>query len=152
MEDPVFVNQRERRSDADTRDGSCARPTVQPAPPAPAVSYKWDKIEITVETKYGNNFAILQRLTQAGHHSPRCRRRPGRHGALCDSTASQWSTSQDEELTQKTIDATVRTLPEEPTPGFWSPATPIPITAAAWLWSRSRARGSVRPGRSAAWE
>ena len=42
---------------------------------------QWDKIEITVETKYGNNLAILHGSPKPGHHSPGCRRRP-RHGVI----------------------------------------------------------------------
>ena len=72
---------------------------------------QWDKIEITVETKYGNNLAILHGSPKLDTTHPDAA--GGRVMALYGPDGILMVDSQDEELTQKTID-TVRTLSRDP--------------------------------------
>ena len=72
---------------------------------------QWDKIEITVETKYGNNLAILHGSPELDTTHPDAA--GGRVMALYGPDGVLMVDSQDEELTQKTID-TIRTLSREP--------------------------------------
>jgi len=72
---------------------------------------QWDKIEITIETKYGNNLAILHGSPKLDTTHPDAA--GGRVMALYGPDGVLMVDSQDEELTQKTID-TVRTLSREP--------------------------------------
>ncbi len=79
---------------------------------APGRSFaQWDKIEITVETKYGNNLAILHGSPKLDTTHPDAA--GGRVMALYGPDGVLMVDSQDEELAQKTIDA-VRTLSKEP--------------------------------------
>jgi len=88
---------------------------AQAAGPARAAGSRsfaqWDKIEITVETKYGNNLAILHGSPKLDTTHPDAA--GGRVMALYGPDGVLMVDSQDEELTQKTIDA-VRTLSREP--------------------------------------
>src|SRR6476469_5182152 len=72
---------------------------------------QWDKIEITVETKYGNNLAILH--GSPGLDTTHPDGAGGRVMALYGPDGVLMVDSQDEELTQKTIDC-IRTLSKEP--------------------------------------
>ena len=72
---------------------------------------QWDKIEITVETKYGNNLAILHGSPGLDTTHPDAA--GGRVMALYGPDGVLMVDSQDEELTQKTIDC-IRTLSKEP--------------------------------------
>src|SRR5678815_816227 len=62
---------------------------------------QWDKIEITVETKYGNNLAILHGSPGLDTTHPDAA--GGRVMALYGPDGVLMVDSQDEELTQKTI-------------------------------------------------
>lgn len=79
--------------------------------PGPRTFAQWDKIEITVETKYGNNLAILHGSPGLDTSHPDAA--GGRVMALYGPDGVLMVDSQDEELAQKTIDA-VRTLSKEP--------------------------------------
>src|SRR5215472_3336303 len=72
---------------------------------------QWDKIEITVETKYGDNLAVLHGSPGLDTTHPDAA--GGRVMALYGPDGILMVDSQDEELTQKTIDC-VRTLSKEP--------------------------------------
>jgi glyoxylase-like metal-dependent hydrolase (beta-lactamase superfamily II) len=72
---------------------------------------QWDKIEITVETKYGNNLAVLHGSPGLDTTHPDAA--GGRVMALYGPDGVLMVDSQDEELTQKTID-TIHTLSREP--------------------------------------
>ena len=72
---------------------------------------QWDKIEITVETKYGNNLAVLHGSPGLDTTHPDAA--GGRVMALYGPDGVLMIDSQDEELTQKTINA-IRTLSKEP--------------------------------------
>src|SRR6185369_17759598 len=72
---------------------------------------QWDKIEITVETKYGNNLAILHGSPGLDTTHPDAA--GGRVMALYGPDGVLMVDSQDEELTQKTIEC-IRTLSREP--------------------------------------
>ena len=72
---------------------------------------QWDKIEITVETKYGNNLAVLHGSPGLDTTHPDAA--GGRVMALYGSDGILMVDSQDEELTRKTID-TIHTLSREP--------------------------------------
>src|SRR5258707_10637375 len=86
--------------------------TSGPSPTAGARSFaQWDKIEITVETKYGNNLAILHGSPKLDTTHPDAA--GGRVMALYGPDGVLMVDSQDEELSQKTIDA-VHTLSTEP--------------------------------------
>jgi cyclase len=87
----------------------------QPSRPAPVASPRtfaqWDKIEITVETKFGNNLAILHGSPGLDTTHPDAA--GGRVMALYGPDGVLMVDSQDVELTQKTIDA-IGTLSKEP--------------------------------------
>ena len=87
------------------------RQRFQPAAAGPRSFAQWDKIEITVETKYGNNLAILHGSPGLDTTHPDAA--GGRVMALYGPDGVLMVDSQDEELTQKTID-TIRTLSKEP--------------------------------------
>jgi len=106
-----------------------AQATGSTATAGPRNFAQWDKIEITVETKYGNNLAVLHGSPGLDTTHPDAA--GGRVMALYGPDGILMVDSQDEELTQKTID-TIHTLSREP--------IRILITAAAWLSSRSSAR------------
>ena len=72
---------------------------------------QWDKIEITVETKYGNNLAILHGSPKLDTSHPDAA--GGRVMALYGPDGVLMVDSQDEELSQKTIDA-VHALSPQP--------------------------------------
>ena len=72
---------------------------------------QWDKIEITVETKYGNNLAVLHGSPGLDTTHPDAA--GGRVMALYGPDGVLMVDSQDEELTQKTID-TIHALSREP--------------------------------------
>ena len=72
---------------------------------------QWDKIEITVEQKFGNNLAILHGSPKLDTTHPDAA--GGRVMALYGPDGVLMIDSQDEELAQKTIDA-IRTLSREP--------------------------------------
>jgi len=74
---------------------------------APRTFAQWDKIEVTVETKYGNNLAILHGSPGLDTTHPDAA--GGRVMALYGPDGVLMVDSQDEELTQKTIGA-IRTL------------------------------------------
>ncbi len=78
---------------------------------APRTFAQWDKIQITVETKYGNSLAILHGSSGLDTTHPDAA--GGRVMALYGPDGVLMVDSQDEELTQKTID-TIRTLSKEP--------------------------------------
>ena len=72
---------------------------------------QWDKIQITVETKYGNNLALLHGSPKLDTSHPDAA--GGRAAALYGPDGILMVDSQDEELTQKTIDA-IHTLSKAP--------------------------------------
>jgi len=72
---------------------------------------QWDKIQITVETKYGNNLALLHGSPKLDTSHPDAA--GGRVAALYGPDGILMVDSQDEELTQKTIDA-IHTLSKAP--------------------------------------
>lgn len=78
---------------------------------APRSFAQWDKIEITVETKYGNNLAVLHGSPGLDTTHPDAA--GGRVMALYGPDGVLMVDSQDPELTQKTIDC-IRTLSKEP--------------------------------------
>src|SRR6476659_4496011 len=88
-----------------------AQATGSTAAAAPRSFAQWDKIEITVETRYGNNLAILHGSPGLDTTHPDAA--GGRVMALYGPDGILMVDSQDEELTQKTIDS-VRTLSKEP--------------------------------------
>ena len=88
-----------------------AQATGSTATAGPRSFAQWDKIEITVETKFGNNLAILH--GSAGLDTTHPDAAGGRVMALYGPDGVLMVDSQDEELTQKTIDC-VRTLSREP--------------------------------------
>ena len=77
----------------------------------PRTFAQWDKIEITVETKYGNNLAILHGSPGLDTTHPDAA--GGRVMALYGPDGVLMVDSQDEELAQKTID-TIHTLSNQP--------------------------------------
>ena len=88
-----------------------AQQAAAPGKPPPRTFAQWDKIQITVETKYGNNLAILHGSPDLDTSHPDAA--GGRVAALYGPDGILMVDSQDEELTQKVID-TVRTLSKEP--------------------------------------
>ena len=88
-----------------------AQATGSTATAGPRSFAQWDKIEITVETKFGNNLAILH--GSAGLDTTHPDAAGGRVMALYGPDGVLMVDSQDEELTQKTIDC-VRTLSRQP--------------------------------------
>src|SRR5690349_2854852 len=78
---------------------------------SPRTFAQWDKIAITVETKYGNNLAILHGSPGLDTTHPDAA--GGRVMALYGPDGVLMVDSQDEELTQKTIEC-IRTLSKEP--------------------------------------
>src|SRR6476661_3805384 len=90
---------------------SSAQARGSTATAGPRTFAQWDKIEVTVETKYGNNLAILHGSPGLDTTHPDAA--GGRAMALYGPDGILMVDSQDEELTQKTIDC-VRTLSREP--------------------------------------
>jgi glyoxylase-like metal-dependent hydrolase (beta-lactamase superfamily II) len=88
-----------------------AQATGSTATAGPRSFAQWDKIEITVETKYGNNLAILHGSPGLDTTHPDAA--GGRVMVLYGPDGILMVDSQDEELTQKTIDC-IRTLSKEP--------------------------------------
>jgi glyoxylase-like metal-dependent hydrolase (beta-lactamase superfamily II) len=80
-------------------------------PNAPRAFAQWDKIQITVETKYGNNLALLHGSAKFDTSHPDAA--GGRVAVLYGPDGVLMVDSQDEELTQKTIN-TIRTLSKAP--------------------------------------
>src|SRR5678816_2691323 len=78
-----------------------AQATGSTATAGPRSFAQWDKIEITVETKFGNNLAILH--GSAGLDTTHPDAAGGRVMALYGPDGVLMVDSQDEELTQKTI-------------------------------------------------
>ena len=84
---------------------------AQGAKPAPRTFAQWDKIQITVETKYGNNLALLHGSAKFDTSHPDAA--GGRVAALYGPDGVLMVDSQDTELTAKTI-AAIRTLSKAP--------------------------------------
>jgi len=84
---------------------------AQGAKPAPRTFAQWDKIQITVETKYGNNLALLHGSPKFDTSHPDAA--GGRVAALYGPDGVLMVDSQDTELTAKTI-AAIRTLSKAP--------------------------------------
>jgi cyclase len=77
----------------------------------PRTFAQWDKIQITVETKYNNNLALLHGSPKLDTSHPDAA--GGRVAVLYGPDGVLMVDSQDEELTQKTL-ATIRTLSKAP--------------------------------------